>query len=134
MRLNLITRLRALFKRKLAPKKVLFIGIDYLCFSLSKSLLDNNKHSEQPIEITAFIDDEPWNNRTKVNGATVYSPSEITALIIKRDVDLIIRIQGESIKIADNIWENIIKTDANIITLQQDQDIATMQKIIYQAC
>lgn len=134
MRLNLITRFRALFKRKLAPKKVIFIGIDYLCFSLSKSLLDNNKYTEQQIEITAFIDDEPWNNRTKVNGSTVYSPSEITALVIKRDVDMIIRIQGESIKIADNIWENIVKTDATIITLQQDQDIATMQKIIYQAC
>lgn len=134
MRLNLITHFRALFKRKLAPKKVIFIGIDYLCFSLSKSLLDNNKHTEQQIEITAFIDDEPWNNRTKVNGSTVYSPSEITALVIKRDVDMIIRIQGESIKIADNIWENIVKTDATIITLQQDQNIATMQKIIYQAC
>jgi len=125
---------RQLFKRRPIAKKVIFIGIDYLCFSLSKSLLDNNKHTEQLIEITAFIDDEPWNNRTQVNGATVYSPSEITALVIKRDVDVIIRIQGESIKIADNIWENIIKTDANIITLQQDQDIATMQKIIYQAC
>ncbi len=97
--------LRQLFRRKTPPKKVVFIGIDYLCFSLSKSLLDNNKYAQQPIEISAFIDDEPWNNRTQVNGATVFSPSEIIALVRKHNVDLIIQIKGESISIADNIWE-----------------------------
>ncbi|MGO2513316.1 nucleoside-diphosphate sugar epimerase/dehydratase [Marinomonas polaris] len=115
------------------PKKVIFIGIDYLCFSLSKSLLDNNKYAEQPIEIIAFIDDEPWNNRTQVHGVTVFSPSEISALVRKHDVTLIIQIQGESISIADNIWEGIFKTKAKLITLEQYQDIATMQKAVYQA-
>ncbi|GAA0229982.1 nucleoside-diphosphate sugar epimerase/dehydratase [Marinomonas primoryensis] len=113
---------------------MIFIGIDYLCFSLSKSLLDNNKYTKQPIEITAFIDDEPWNNRTQVNGATVFSPSEIAALVQRNQVDLIIQIQGESIEIADNIWENIVKTNATIITLQQDQDMASMQLSVYNAC
>jgi FlaA1/EpsC-like NDP-sugar epimerase len=125
---------RQLFKRRPIAKKVIFIGIDYLCFSLSKSLLDNNKYTEQSIEITAFIDDEPWNNRTQVNGATVFSPSEIAALVQRNQVDLIIQIQGESIKIADNIWENIVKTNATIITLQQDQDMASMQLSVYNAC
>lgn len=125
---------RQLFRRKAASKKVIFIGIDYLCFSLSKSLLDNNKHAQQPIEIAAFIDDEPWNNRTQVHGATVFSPSEISALVRKHDVALIIQIQGESIIIADNIWRGILKTKAKLITLEQHQDIAAMQQIIYQAC
>tara|TARA_R110001583_G_scaffold106707_2_gene255052 strand:+ start:2693 stop:3097 length:405 start_codon:yes stop_codon:yes gene_type:complete len=129
-----LTRLfRPLFKRSPVAKKVIFIGIDYLCFSLSKSLLDNNKHSGKPIEITAFIDDEPWNNRTVVNGATVFSPSEIAALVQRNKVDLIIQIQGESIDIADNIWENIVKTNAKIITLHQDQDMTAMQQSIYNA-
>lgn len=132
--IQLTHSLRQLFRRKMPPKKVIFIGIDYLCFSLSKSLLDNNKYAQQPIEITAFIDDEPWNNRTQVNGATVFSPSEISALVRKHDVALIIQIKGESISIADNIWEYILKTKAKLITLEQHQDIATMQQIVYQAC
>jgi FlaA1/EpsC-like NDP-sugar epimerase len=126
--------IKQLFRRKAAPKKVIFIGIDYLCFSLSKSLLDNNKYAEQPIEITAFIDDEPWNNRTQVHGATVFSPSEISALVRKHNVALIIQIKGESISIADNIWEYILKTKAKLVTLDQNQDIATMQQVIYKAC
>ena len=126
--------MKQFFRRKPAPKRVIFIGIDYLCFSLSKSLIDNNKHAQQPIEIAAFIDDEPWNNRTQVHGATVFSPSEISALVRKHDVALIIQIQGESIIIADNIWEYILKTKARLVTLEQNQDIATMQQIIYQAC
>lgn len=126
--------LRNIFGHRTTSKKVIFIGIDYLCFSLSKSLLDNNRHAKHPIEITAFIDDEPWNNRTQVHGATVFSPSEISALVRKHDVTLIIQIQGESISIADNIWEDIVKTKVKIITLDAHQDIATMQNSVYQAC
>jgi FlaA1/EpsC-like NDP-sugar epimerase len=131
---TLLTRVKKrLFRRKLAPKKVIFIGIDYLCFSLAKTLLDCNKRAEQPIEITAFIDDEPWNNRTQVHGATVFSPSEIAALVRKHDVTLIIQIQGESIGIADNIWEGIFKTKAKLLTLETHQEINTMQALVYQA-
>ncbi|NLQ16150.1 hypothetical protein HGG82_00750 [Marinomonas sp. M1K-6] len=126
--------LKPLFQRKPAPKKVIFIGIDYRCFSLAKTLLDNNKQAQQTIEITAFIDDEPWNNRTQVHGATVFSPSEISALVRKHEVALIIQIQGESIHIADNIWDGILKTKAKLITLEQDQDLATMREMVYQAC
>lgn len=126
--------LKKFFRLKTEPKKVIFIGIDYLCFSLSKSLIDNNKHAKQPIEITAFIDDEPWNNRTQVHGATVYSPSEISALVRRHNVALIIKIEGESISIADNIWEGILKTNATLVTLKQNQDLKTMQHTVYQAC
>lgn len=126
--------LKQFFRYRIAPKKVIFIGIDYLCFSLSKSLIDNNKSSKQPIEITAFIDDEPWNNRTQVHGATVFSPSEISALVRRHDVALIIQIEGESISIADNIWEGILKTNATLVTLKQNQDLTTMQQTVYQAC
>lgn len=126
--------LKQFFRYRTAPKKVIFIGIDYLCFSLSKSLIDNNKSSKQPIEITAFIDDEPWNNRTQVHGATVFSPSEISALVRRHDVALIIQIEGESISIADNIWEGILKTNATLVTLKQNQDLTTMQQTVYQAC
>lgn len=129
-----ILLLKQFFRHKTEPKKVIFIGIDYLCFSLSKSLIDNNKNTEQPIEITAFIDDEPWNNRTQVHGATVFSPSEISALVRKHDVKLIIQIEGESISIADNIWEGVLKTKATLVTLKQSQDLVTMQKTVYQAC
>lgn len=126
--------LKQFFRYRTSPKKVIFIGIDYLCFSLSKSLIDNNKSSKQPIEITAFIDDEPWNNRTQVHGATVFSPSEISALVRRHDVALIIQIEGESISIADNIWEGILKTNATLVTLKQNQDLTTMQQTVYQAC
>lgn len=131
--IQLTRSIRQLFRHKTVPKKVIFIGIDYLCFSLSKSLLDNNKYAEQSIEITAFIDDEPWNNRTQVHGVTVFSPSEISALVQKHDVALIVQIQGESITIANNIWEGIFKTKAKLITLDQSQNIATMQQVIYKA-
>lgn len=129
----MLNQLKRLFWRKPKPTNVIFIGIDYLCFSLARALLDSNKQSEHTIEITAFIDDEPWNNRTQVHGSTVYSPSEISALVRKHDVKLIIQIQGESISIADNIWEGIFKTKAKLITLETGQDIKTMQTIVYQA-
>ena len=128
-----ILLLKQFFRHKAEPKKVIFIGIDYLCFSLSKSLIDNNKNTEQPIEITAFIDDEPWNNRTQVHGATVFSPSEISALVRRHDVALIIQIEGESISIADNIWDDIIKTKVSIVTLEKHQDLKKMHSIVYQA-
>uniref|UniRef100_A6VZ26 RCK N-terminal domain-containing protein n=1 Tax=Marinomonas sp. (strain MWYL1) TaxID=400668 RepID=A6VZ26_MARMS len=134
MVIQLIHFFRQLFRRKAVPKKVIFIGIDYLCFSLSKSLLDNNKYAEQPIEIIAFIDDEPWNNRTQVHGVTVFSPSEISALVLKHKIDLIIQIHGESISIAENIWVGILKTKASLVTLEQTQDLATIQNLVYQAC
>ncbi|QRV25821.1 hypothetical protein JSY38_16575 [Marinomonas foliarum] len=121
------------FARKPMPIKVIFIGIDYLCFALSKSLLDNNKTSKQPLSITAFIDDEPWNNRTLVHGVTVFSPSEVSALIRKHGVDMIIQVAGESINIADNIWDDIIKTKVSIVTLEKHQDLKKMHSIVYQA-
>ncbi|MBJ7538434.1 nucleoside-diphosphate sugar epimerase/dehydratase [Marinomonas transparens] len=133
MALTLQQRLCRFFKANTPPKKVVFIGIDYQCFTLSKSLLDNNLTSSQPIEITAFINDEPWANRTQVHGVTVYSPSEVSALINKYGVDLLVQIQGESITIADNIWEGILKTQVRVITLEQGQDLATQQQIIYDA-
>lgn len=131
---RLLNFAKPFLRRKVAPKKVIFIGIDYLCYALSKKLLDNNFQNNPQIEITAFIDDEPWNNRTLVHGSTVYSPSEISALVQKHNVDLIIQIHGESISIAENIWEGILKTKANLVTLEQTQDLETMQNIVYQAC
>ncbi|QUX96301.1 hypothetical protein C0J08_13255 [Marinomonas sp. CT5] len=125
---------KRLFKRKATPKKIIVIGIDYLCFSLSKSLLDKNKNARQPIEIAAFIDDEPWNNRTQVIGVTVFSPSEISALVRKKNVALIVQIKGESISIADNIWEEIHKTKVKQLTLEQNQDLAAMQEMVYETC
>ncbi|RBO82202.1 nucleoside-diphosphate sugar epimerase/dehydratase [Marinomonas aquiplantarum] len=123
---------KPLFKSKSHPIKVIFIGIDYRCFSLSKALLDNNHHHSKAIEITAFIDDEPWNNRTQVHQVTVYSPSEIAALVVKHQVDLIIQIEGESLLIADNIWQGIHKTGVDVLTLSLDQDLAQQQDLIYQ--
>ncbi|AEF54323.1 hypothetical protein Mar181_1276 [Marinomonas posidonica IVIA-Po-181] len=125
-------RFKSLFKSRSQPIKVIFIGIDYLCFSLSKALLDNNHRHSKPIKIIAFIDDEPWNNRTQVHQATVYSPSEIAALVLKHQVDLVIQIEGESLTIADNIWQGIYKTGVEILTLSPDQDLNQQQHLIYQ--
>ncbi|MGO2353446.1 MAG: nucleoside-diphosphate sugar epimerase/dehydratase [Marinomonas foliarum] len=135
MIINALTnQLLRCFQHRPVPKKLIFIGIDYLCFALSKSLLDNNKTSKQPLSIIAFIDDEPWNNRTLVHGVTVFSPSEVSALIRKHDVEIVIQVEGESIKIADNIWDDIVKTKVSIITLKKDQNLQKMQDIVYQAC
>ena len=131
---QLLNFLKRIFGRQAPANKVIFIGIDYLCYALSKKLLDNTKQGYPPIEITAFIDDEPWNNRTLVHGSTVYSPSEISALVQKHQVDLIIQIHGESISIAENIWVDILKTKASLVTLEQTQDLDTMQNLVYQAC
>ncbi|WP_245926928.1 nucleoside-diphosphate sugar epimerase/dehydratase [Marinomonas alcarazii] len=135
MMINALTSLLPkYFKRRPIPKKLIFVGIDYLCFALSKSLLDQNKQARQPLNIIAFIDDEPWNNRTLVHGVTVFSPSEVSALIRKHDVDIVIQVEGESIKIADNIWQDIIKTQVSIITLDKHQGLKQMQEIVYKAC
>ncbi|TYL48153.1 nucleoside-diphosphate sugar epimerase/dehydratase [Marinomonas sp. IMCC 4694] len=121
------------FVRKPPPKNVIFIGIDYGCYSLATSLLENNARAKQVIQIVAFIDDEPWNNRTQIQGTTVFSPSEISALVRKRKVAAIIQIQGESLRIADNIWEDVLNTKVDLITLDQHQDTVTMRQAIYDA-
>ncbi len=121
------------FRPTPSPVKVIFIGIDYGCFSLAAALLDNKKTPLPTIEISAFIDDEPWNNRTLVHGVTVYSPSEISALVRKHKVSLIVQIEDESIHIADNIWEGVLNTKVEVITLTPDQTLADRQAAIYKA-
>ncbi|WP_353668930.1 hypothetical protein [Marinomonas sp. THO17] len=114
-------KIRGLFKPKPRPLNTLFIGIDYACFCLAEALLQGK--AGRPVTIAAFIDDEPWNNRTSVLGSTVYSPSEISALVPKHQVDMIIQIEGESLEIASNIWQGILATGVKVLTLNLDQDL-----------
>lgn len=115
------SKITRLFKSKQPALRTIFIGIDYRCFCLAEALLQGK--ADTPVDISAFIDDEPWNNRTSVLGSTVYSPSEISALVPKHQVDLIIQIEGESLKIADNIWQGILATGVKVLTLNLDQDL-----------
>ena len=90
--LNLFKRLHQKFARhKTLPIRLILVGIDYPSHTLGKVL------QARDCEIIAFIDDEPWNHRTKMLGVTVHYPSEVAALAERYRVDILVRFKGEAV-------------------------------------
>ncbi|CUB03206.1 nucleoside-diphosphate sugar epimerase/dehydratase [Marinomonas fungiae] len=71
-------------KSKSLPK-IIIVGIDTHCYQLAQTLIEH-----KDAEVVAFIDDEPWTNRTELLGAKVHYPSDMAALVTRKQVRLII--------------------------------------------
>ncbi|WP_111497177.1 nucleoside-diphosphate sugar epimerase/dehydratase [Marinobacter bohaiensis] len=97
-------------------RKLIVIGIGYPSFSLGQALIDSRR-----FDIVAFIDDEPWTNRTQLLGTTVRYPSDLAALIRRHGVDGLVHIEGEPPVIADNIRDEALATGVSRIDLPADQ-------------
>ena len=100
---------------KISPNNIIVVGIDTHCYHLAQHLI-----SESNIKIIAYIDDEPWSNRTTLLGSTVRYPSDLEALIIRNDVKLIIDFDGSTM-IPESILAEISHLRCYHMRLNRDE-------------
>ncbi|WP_020679369.1 nucleoside-diphosphate sugar epimerase/dehydratase [Marinobacterium rhizophilum] len=75
--------------RPARPRHLIMLGIDYGCHQWHSALGAGNA-----FEICAFIDDEPWNHRTRIGGAPVHYPGELMALLQKHQACAVVQVNG----------------------------------------
>lgn len=110
-----LRRLKKWFGGRRPPSNLIIIGVGYPSFTLGQAAQASGR-----FHIVAFIDDEPWNHRTRLMGSTVHYPSELIALIRRHDVHYVVRIEGEPPEIGDELWADILATDVAAVSLPVD--------------
>ena len=114
----MIESLRNLFKRfvgaRAASARLILIGIDYPSHTLGRALQDRGA------EIIAFIDDEPWNHRTEMLGATVHYPSEAGALAERYQADTLVRFKGGVIALPDLVQQQLAQLNVNTVEIDAE--------------
>ena len=106
---------KTFLRTRQSPINVIIVGIDTPSYQLAQKLLETQK-----VTIIAFIDDEPWTNRTELLGATVRYPSDMAALIIRHEVKLIIDFEGVEI-VPDSIREELSELKCQQVLLKSKQ-------------
>lgn len=94
--------------------RMIIIGIDYPSHTLGVAL------QNQRAEIIAFIDEEPWNHRTKMLGATVHYPSEVGALAERYKVDKVVAFKGASIELPVQVQQHLKQLNINLIEIDSE--------------
>lgn len=113
--LNFFKQLHQKFGRqKTSSIKVILIGIDYPSHALGKALQARGS------EIIAFIDDEPWNHRTKMLGATVHYPSEVAALAERYQGYRVVKFKGGSVALPELVQQQLTQLNVNIIEIDSE--------------
>ncbi|MEC8082010.1 MAG: hypothetical protein VX148_11105 [Pseudomonadota bacterium] len=106
---------KTFLRTRQSPINVIIVGIDTPSYQLAQKLLETKK-----VAIIAFIDDEPWTNRTELLGATVHYPSDMAALIARHEVKLIIDFEGVEI-VPDSIYEELSELKCQQVLLKSKQ-------------
>ena len=106
---------KTFLRTRQSPINVIIVGIDTPSYQLAQKLLETQK-----VTIIAFIDDEPWTNRTELLGATVRYPSDMAALIIRHEVKLIIDFEGVEM-VPDSIYEELSELKCQQVLLKSKQ-------------
>jgi FlaA1/EpsC-like NDP-sugar epimerase len=94
--------------------RIIIIGIDYPSHTLGVAL------QKQRAEIIAFIDDEPWNHRTKMLGATVHYPREVGALAERYKVDRVVAFKGALIELPEQVQQQLRQLNVDLIEVDSD--------------
>lgn len=94
-----------------SKQRVILIGIDYPSHELGSAL------QQLGHEVIAFIDDEPWNHRTKMLGATVHYPSEVAALAARYNADRVVKFKGASIELPAEVQEHLKQLNLSLIVI-----------------
>jgi len=81
-------RLSRLLRRP-PPRALILLGIDYGCHQWQQAL-----HADTAYRVRAFIDDEPWNHRTRIGEAPVQYPGELVALVRKHAACAVLQVEG----------------------------------------
>jgi len=106
---------KTFLRTRQSPINVIIVGIDTPSYQLAQKLLESKK-----VTIIAFIDDEPWTNRTELLGATVRYPSDMAALIIRHEVKLIIDFEGAEM-VPDSIYKELSELKCQQVLLKSKQ-------------
>lgn len=106
---------KTFLRTRQSPINVIIVGIDTPSYQLAQKLLESKK-----VTIIAFIDDEPWTNRTELLGTTVRYPSDMAALIIRHEVKLIIDFEGVEM-VPDSIYEELSELKCQQVLLKSKQ-------------
>ncbi len=106
-------------KQDSTVRRVILIGVDYPSHRLGTAL------QQHGLEIIAFIDEEPWNHRTKMLGVTVHYPSEVAALAQRHRADVVVEFKGGSIDLPiavrlqlQQLRVNTVEIDAQMLDLE----------------
>lgn len=97
-------------QNRVAPA-VIILGIDYPSHTLASALL------KRGARIIAFIDEEPWNHRTKMLGATVHYPSEVGALAERYAADRVLRLKGGAIDLPSEVQQHLRQLNVSLIEI-----------------
>lgn len=73
------------------------LGIDYGCHQWHQAL-----GAARDFRIRAFIDDEPWNHRTRIGETPVQYPGELVALVRKHTACAVLQVEGAKTPPVDN--------------------------------
>ena len=106
---------KTFLRTRQSPINVIIVGIDTPSYQLAQKLIETKK-----VTIIAFIDDEPWTNRTELLGATVRYPSDMAALIARHEVKLIIDFEGVEM-VPDSIYEELSELKCQQVLLKSKQ-------------
>ena len=121
----MIKSLKKLFEKlsgaKSASARVILLGIDYPSHTLGRVL------KERGAEITAFIDDEPWNHRTKMLGATVHYPSEVVALAKRYAVSEIVMFAGNKIELENQVSQQLQQLNLKVTVIDSNRQTLEQQ-------
>jgi len=101
-------------KQDSPARRVILIGIDYPSHRLGTAL------QQHDVQIIAFIDEEPWNHRTKMLGATVHYPSEVGALAERYKVDKVVAFKGVSIELPVEVQQQLRQLNVDLIEVDSD--------------
>lgn len=89
------------------------LGIDYGCHQWHQAL-----NAGTAFRIRTFIDDEPWNHRTRIGEAPVQYPGELAALVRKHGAAAVVRVEGAKIPPVDDwTFKEMITMQVPILTL-----------------
>lgn len=118
---NLTNRVRRRLTR--TPNSVIIIGIGYPSHRLAEHLISNRL--AVPI---AFIDDEPWNHRTRMHSAPVHYPSELLALCRKHRVQLVVGFEGEPLQLDSQTLAQLEFNKIRYLSLDPGTSVAQQQQ------
>lgn len=100
-----------LFKRSSSLPNIIVVGIDTPSYRLAQTL-----QAAKLANIIAFIDDEPWSNRTEILGSTVRYPSDLLALIERWKVIRVIEFNG-NLLLSDDLRVECEQNNAMVVQI-----------------
>lgn len=110
---------RSLTRQGSSSVRVILIGIDYPSHTLGRAL------QERGGEIIAFIDDEPWNHRTKMLGVSVHYPSEVAALAERYQASRVVSFKAGSVDLPELVQQRL--QQLKVIILEIDGEALDLE-------